>query len=362
MSNQILSTPLGRRDALRLAGIGALALGGVPLLSACGAGDGSSASAITKPDLAKAKEEGKVTFYTSVDTKALEAMNAAFTKKYGIKVEYFRGDSQDAITRLLNEAKARSVKADVIETSDSTGILYLKDQKITRPYASAELANFPGKFKDKDHYWTYTRLTLGVVTYNTKKITQAPASWRELASSPYGDTLAFFSDAQGSGAARLWTLAQSLGWDTIEAWGAKKPLRVESPQLLRQTIERGERSVGIAQNDNHALSSKQDSGTTDFVIPQEGAPVEPAAISVVADAPHPNAALLYHDFWLSQEGMQILVDVGKKYVARTGMSHPKGAKPLSDITLIEPDYAKYVQERTETLSRLQKIFGGEWGQ
>lgn len=361
--NSTRSHLINRRHLLRMAGLGTIGLGAAPLLAACGgAGGGNSAEEITAPDIDKAKEEGVVNLYTSVDTKALDAINAAFTAKYGIDVEYFRGDSQDAVSRLLNEARAGSVKADVIETSDSTGILYLKDEGITRQYDSPEAVNFPDDYKDPEGYWTYTRLTLGVMMYNTEMISQPPTSWKQASESPWGETLTYFSDSQGSGAARLWTIADNVGWDVLEAWGAQDPLRVETPQLLRQTVERGERGIGLAQNDNHALSSKLESGTTDFLIPEEGVPLEPAAMSVVKGAPHPHAALLYHDFWLSEEGMSVLVDVGKKYVARDGMPGPEGALPLSDIKLMVPDYAKYIDERSEALSRLQEIFGGEWGQ
>lgn len=352
----------GRREVLRLAGLGALGAGLAPWLAACADAGPSLADLPSDPDIEAAKGEGTVMVYTSIDTKALEAINAAFTEKYGIDVKYFRGDSQDTISRLFNESRAQSVQADVIETSDTTGIMFLKDEDVTRAYESPEIAHIPAEFKDPDHHWVFTRLTLGVLAYNAAAMSSPPTSWAELADGPLSESLAYFSDSQGSGAARLWTLAEHLGWDTLEAWADNSPLRVETPQLLRQTIERGERDVGIAQNDNHALSSKLESGTTDLAIPSEGVPLEPAAMAVVADAPHPNAALLYYDFWLSEEGMQILVDVGKKYVARSGMPDPEGAQPLSEITLMTPDYRTYMDGRDETLARFRDIFGGEWGQ
>lgn len=362
MITRTIEPRINRRSLLKLAGAGALGAGAVPILTGCGDSDASSAEQLNAPDVEAAKEEGLVNIYTSVDTAALDAINAAFTEKYGIQVEYFRGDSQDAISRVLNEANAQAVQADVVETSDSTGIMYLKDEGITRAYQSPEAENFPAVYQDPDHFWTYTRLTLGVIAYNDAGLEAAPTSWEELAGPPFSDSLAYFSDSQGSGAARLWTIAENLGWDLLEAWAAASPLRVETPQLLRQTLERGERLVGIAQNDNHALSSQQDSdGSMRFAVASEGVPLEPAAISVTAEAPHPNAALLYHDFWLSEEGMQVLVDVGKKYVAREEMSQPEGAVPLDEITLMVPDYQKYIEERDTALTRLQEIFGGEWG-
>lgn len=334
------------------------------LISGCGgAGDTpQSASNLTAPDVEAAKAEGSVTLYTSVDVKALDAINAAFTKKYGIKVEYFRGDSQDAVSKLITEGRAQSIKADVIETSDVPGMNYLKAEGLTQPYVSAESDKIRSDFKDPDNYYTYTRLTLGVISYNKELVANPPTSWADLADPKFSSQLAFFSDAQGSGAARLWTLGENIGWDQLEKWGASKPLQVETPQLLRQTLERGERGIGIAQNDNHALSSQVDSGKTGYTIPSEGVPLEPAAISVVKNAPHPNAAMLYYDFWLSQEGMEIMADVGKKYVSRDGVPQPAGSVPLDEIKLMVPDYKKYAEERSEAQGKLAKIFGGEWGQ
>lgn len=336
----------------------------VALMTGCsGAGNPApSAAALTAPDVEAAKKEGEVTLYTSVDVKALDAINAAFTEKYGIKVNYFRGDSQDSIGKLITEGRAQSIKADVIETSDVPGMAYLKEEGLTTPYVSSEADSIRADFKDPDNYYVYTRLTLGVIPYNKELVPVPPTSWADLGDPKYNSQLSFFSDAQGSGAARLWTLGENIGWDQLEKWAANKPLQVETPQLLRQTIERGERGVGIAQNDNHASSSKIDSGKTGFVIPSEGVPLEPAAISLVNSAPHPNAAMLYYDFWLSQDGMKILADVGKKYVSRDGIPQPAGSVALNEIKLMVPDYKKYADERREAQEKLSRIFGGEWGQ
>lgn len=341
----------------------AIALSAALLAGCSGAGDTpQTVSTFTAPDVDLAKKEGEVTLYTSVDVKALDAMNAAFSKKYGIKVNYFRGDSQDSISKLITEGRAQAVKADVIETSDVPGMVHLKEEGLTAPYVSSEADNIRADFKDPENFYAYTRLTLGVISYNSELVSEPPTSWANLGDPKYGSQLSFFSDAQGSGAARLWTLGENIGWDKLEGWANNKPLQVETPQLLRQTLERGERGIGIAQNDNHALSSKADSGKTDFVIPNEGVPLEPAAISVVASAPHPNAAMLYYDFWLSQEGMEILADVGKKYVSRDGVPQPAGSLPLEEIKLMVPDYQKYAEERRDAQDKLAKIFGGEWGQ
>ena len=64
--------------------------------------------------VAKAKQEGRVTYYTDlIVNQIVRPLTAAFEAKYGIRVEFTRADSQDTILKLLNEQRAGRVTADV---------------------------------------------------------------------------------------------------------------------------------------------------------------------------------------------------------------------------------------------------------
>src|SRR5689334_619819 len=71
-----------------------------------------------------AKKEGSVTWYTTliVNQTAQPAVDA-FEKKYGIKVNYTRNDSTDIVIRVLNEAKAGQVQADLMDGVSGTPVL-----------------------------------------------------------------------------------------------------------------------------------------------------------------------------------------------------------------------------------------------
>jgi iron(III) transport system substrate-binding protein len=53
-----------------------------------------------------AKKEGKVVVYGAVVPQAMEGLNRGFEKKYGIRVEYWRGDSTKVMDRALTEWRA----------------------------------------------------------------------------------------------------------------------------------------------------------------------------------------------------------------------------------------------------------------
>src|SRR4051794_5596413 len=63
-----------------------------------------------------AKREGGVTWYTAQIINEFAApAAAAFEKKYGVKVNYVRAESNEIVLRITTEAKAGRVQADVFD-------------------------------------------------------------------------------------------------------------------------------------------------------------------------------------------------------------------------------------------------------
>lgn len=357
---------ISRRRFISSAVVGATTISAFPtLLLSCGGGGSSGGNGgpklIAKPDVAKAKQEGTVSLYTSLDTEILSTINQAFTKQYGINVVYYRSGATSAITnKVMAEASVGQVKADVVDASDPAGFLLMASKGVLRPYNSPETKSVPKNLRDKDGRWTADRLTQVVIQYNTAATPDPPKHWKDLTDPRFQSKLVFFDSGAGEAGYRLDVLAKNFGWDLLQGYARNKPLRVATPQLVTQVLERGERTVAFAQNDNIAWRSQLDGKPTDYVMPTEGVPTEPGAVGVTAKAPHPNAALLYFDFWMGKKGQQLLVE-GGKYSSRTDLAPPKGEKPLKDLKLLTLDFAAYQKARPSVLKHLAQIFGGQWG-
>ena len=313
-------------------------------------------------DMAKAKAEGKVTLYTSLDTKIVDAIVGPFKEKYGISVEYFRGGSADVTSKVLAEADAGRIQADMVDASDLAALLVMKERGLLLEKKSDAEAVISPDLRDPDGTWMADRLTQGVVQYNVNEFggDKAPKTWKDLTKPEFKGRLTFFSSANGDGAPRLYTMAQHLGWELLEALAANEPLRVASPQLVTQVLESGERGAAFATNDNIAWRSKQQGKPTDFVYPPEGVPTEPGAVGLVKGSASPNAAFLFHEFWMGKEAQELLVK-GGKYSSRTDVAPPTGSPPLDQIKLLTLDYAEYKNKRQDILQRMTDVFGGEWG-
>ena len=345
----------GRRSVLKTLAAG----GSATLIGRSAWGQAAGVSDASQIDVAKAKAEGKVVLYTSLDTQIVDAINAAFTKKYGIEAQYFRGGSSDVTSKVLVEADAGRPQADMVDASDLAGLLLMKERGLLKPFKSPAADAVAKELRDPDGTWIADRLTQAVIQFNTKELGAAPPStWADLAKA--NGRLVYFSSANGDGAPRLYTLASHLGWDLLKSFAATKPLRVQTPQLVTQVLERGERGAGFLQNDNIAWRSKLQGKPTDYVFPAEGVPTELGACGLLKSSARPNAAALYHEWWMGPEGQALLVK-GGKYSSRTDIAPPEGSTPLSKLKLLTLDYADYKKNKAKILDRMATIFGGEWG-
>src|SRR5206468_10729748 len=113
-----------------------------------------------------AKKEGQVVLYASMEAVSAQKIVAAFEKKYPfIKVDATRIGSERMATRLVAEAQARKVRADVVNQSgfDFYGVL---QKGIFAGYQSPERAALLPEYKDANGLWTINSATLNVIGYN----------------------------------------------------------------------------------------------------------------------------------------------------------------------------------------------------
>ncbi|MBI2538960.1 MAG: extracellular solute-binding protein [Deltaproteobacteria bacterium] len=98
---------------------------------------------------AGAKREGRVTWYTSLAGGSYKELAAAFEKKYpGVKVEAYRGSSQDLMARIMAEAQARRYLVDTVESTMPL-MKAMRDDKLITPFYSPHLGKYPAEAKEK---------------------------------------------------------------------------------------------------------------------------------------------------------------------------------------------------------------------
>src|SRR4029077_16681126 len=64
-----------------------------------------------------AKKEGAVMVYSSMTVEDMAPLQAAFEKKYGVKVGFWRSSSENVVRRGVTEMRAGRFDADIFETN-----------------------------------------------------------------------------------------------------------------------------------------------------------------------------------------------------------------------------------------------------
>jgi len=259
---------------------------------------------------AGAKAEGKVTWYTSLAGGSYKELAAAFERKYsGVKVEAYRGSSQDLMARIMAEAQARRYLVDSVESTLPL-LKAMRDGKLITPFYSPHLAKYPAEAKERADkglfLWASARESYIGVAYNKKSIAanDVPKSFEDLLRPALKDKLAFATSDTGS--RMIAAMLQFKGEEFVKKMKQQNVrLYAVSGRALLDLVISGEVGVSPTIFRNHALVSIAKQAPVEWVA-MEVVPTNAGAAAVPAGAPHPHAGVLFTDFILGPEGQKIL--------------------------------------------------------
>lgn len=305
----------------------------------------SSSVLAQQVSLDAAKKEGKVFVYGTIVPQVMKLIEAGFEAKYGVNIEYWRGDATKVIDRVLTEWRAGKPGFDMV--IGARGPLSLgKAEGVYAKFAPANAANFPAKLKDKDGQLTAWRITPVGVLINTDQVkgNDMPKSWDDLLLPKWQGKISMPDPSRhASTAAFLSNLQQLKGdkWmDFVRALAKQKPLLVESYSSVPNAIVRGEAAVGIS----YIQYAGQTKGPISFA-PAIQAFADPSDAGLSAKAANPNAGKFLIDYLCSSEGQKKVAETNE-FVLSPGI-YPaiNGAdKILANLLLLEDPSAEQLQK------------------
>jgi iron(III) transport system substrate-binding protein len=267
--------------------------------------------------IAKAREEGTLTFYTSMATTESGPLAQAFERTYGVKVQLWRALSENVLQRALTEARGGRRSMDVVETN-APEIEALAREEVVAQFNSPHLADLPAWAIPSHRRWFGDRANLWVVGYNTGKVRreELPATLDGFADPRWKGRLSLEATDSDWMYGVIKFMGEDRGLDFFRRLAALKPEMRKGHILVAQLVAAGELPVCLTIYSGNADSIKGKGGPIDWaaVEPLIG---RPQAIAVAKNAPHPHAALLFADFVLSPEGQKLLGDMGRVPSSRT---------------------------------------------
>ena len=240
-----------------------------------------------------ARREGTLSIYTSLAPTESKPLADAFATKYGVKVQLWRALSEEVVQRVVTEAKGRRYAVDVIETNGPEMEMIAREQLLNRA-------------------WSPDRLNLFVVGYNTAKVKRAeiPASYDGFADPKWKGRIALEATDSEWMATLIKTMPGGKGMELMRRLAALQPALRKGHVLLASLVAAGDVPVGLAMYNSNIETLKRKGAPIDYV-PVQPVVARPQGIGVAKNAPHPNAAQLFTEYVMSDEGQKLFESMGR---------------------------------------------------
>ncbi len=272
-----------------------------------------------------AKKEGKLMIYTSLNADEFDVVLKDFSAKYpDIKVEFYRGDSESVTQKGLTEFRAKAYLADILETND-VNITQLDSEGVLGQYVSPEAAAYPAGAKDPNGTYVAARLNLLVIAYNTQLVKKedAPKKLEDLLDPKWSGKIALEPDDWPMMAYTQKVMGEAKATDFWTKLAAQKPRVVKGHTELANFLVAGEFHVS-PNIYAHRVLSLQDKKAPIEMVKTDTVYALPHVISLAKNAPHPNAAKVFINWYLSVDGQNALVKAGRIPVRPGIKTKPEG--------------------------------------
>ena len=262
------------------------------------------AAALSLMGIATARAADPVNVYTIWPENYSRPMFQEFEKATGLKVNFIRFSSGEALARVI--AEKNNPRIDVLFGGPVETFAAGIKEGIFQPYKSPSFAKLPARFKHADGQWTaiaddplvFMTNAAFLKTNNLKP----PASWDDLLNPAYKNSLQM-ADARTSGTAvtRIFSVLEVNDRNEDKAFAYLKKLR-PNVQVYTKSGGGGTLPTGLGQAAGgiffivDALETKAKGYDVVISFPKEGIGTSAEAIALIKGAKNPEAGKKLIDF------------------------------------------------------------------
>jgi iron(III) transport system substrate-binding protein len=323
-----------------LVGVSVLALGllaglHIPAMSAPATVDFTTYDGADRNELllAAAQKEGELTVYHVYPV--LTAVEAAFTKKYGIKIKNWRADSESVLNRVVSEAHGGRNDVDIVQ-NESAENQALHREKLLAPINSPYQKNLIAEAMPNHKEWTGITIDVYVAAYNTNHVKKEdlPKTYQDLLDPKWKGKLSVEANDYLWFSSLLSAMGEEKGRKLFSDIVATNGMSFRKGHTLLSTlVASGEATMGLSAYYLTVTPLKKKGAPIDYIALQPLI-AQLGAIGVTRKAPHPAAAMLFYDFVLN-EGEQIMSDEGYAVTSKK-IKSPFAGVPMK---MVDPDVA-----------------------
>jgi iron(III) transport system substrate-binding protein len=253
-----------------------------------------------------ARREETLTVYTSLTVEDITDLGAAFAKKYGVKVKFWRAGSEKIVQRIVTEARAGRFDFDVVETNGPELEALHREQLLQRAYSPYFATLIPEAIQTHKE-WVGTRLNMFVQIYNTNLIKKEnfPKTYQDLLDPKFKGQLGIEAEDIDWFGTVVKQLGEEKGLKLFRDLATGNGLSVRKGHtLLAGLVASGEIPMGLTVYNHNADKLKKKGAPVEWNVIQP-AIIRANGLAMSKKPAHPNAAALFFDFMLS-DGQTIL--------------------------------------------------------
>ena len=308
------------------------------------------------------KQNNVIHVYSIIHEEETEALCNLFTEKTGIKVEYLRATTGELVNRILTEKSAP--QADVLLGGASNYHINLSAEGCLERYVSPLSKDFPSYAKSADDTWTgFCVLTLGIGVNKARFAEkfpgmEYPATWEDLANPVFKDEIVMTNPVASSTAYlfvqnQLQRLGWDAGWEYLASLSKLVGQFPDSGSAPPKLIGTGEYALGVAYL--HALSKYNAQGFDIQLVAPKDSVGDVDCVSIMKNAGNLSGAKKFVDFILSAEAETLMSSIDFTIPVNKDAVAPKGAIPVSEISLIDYDAILASSQKNEVIAKWTEL-------
>ncbi len=277
-----------------------------------------SISKAQPPSIEKAKEEGQVLLYGTMQISQMRVVIDAFEKKYPfLKVKHYRTNSDKLVQKVFTEVRAGRHLADVYQIR-GTRLMRLQRAGLLSHFESPERKYIRDIYKDTKGYWAGVYANLEFIGYNTELVRpeDVPKSHKDLLNPKWKGKIALDTSDVEWYITQIHVLGEEKAKDFMKKFAQQDIQLRRGHTLLAQLLAAGEFAMIMTLRDNTAYNMMKNGAPIDWVAMEPVIPNPPNGISLPRQPPHPNAGKLFVNFMLSKEGQRVMRSLGRN-ITRT---------------------------------------------
>jgi iron(III) transport system substrate-binding protein len=307
-------------------------------------------------DIEQAKKEGEVVLYTTMVVTDFQVFQRAIAKKYPfLKVNHVRLGASALAARAVADFRAGKHLADVYGvTPDSMN--YFRRLGVLAQYTSPETQFLHQGFMDPKGYWSGINTDVLVTGVNVSELTvaKAPRSYADYLKPEYRGKMAFHIGTSNPITGMIELRGEEKALAYMKTFAKQELIRHNGYTKISQLLAAGEFPLVAFMQVTKLEKIRERGGPVDW-IPLDPSFATVSSVAISKNAPHPNAARLLVDFYLSEEGQKALREIDKIPI-RKGVD--ANSKRVAELVEQNPHVIKYESDPGRDVKLFNEIFLG----